>query len=98
MMSRHIAFFLDQAYGNTVPSFGIAMELTRRGHQVSYVVTRAFASLIRSIGATPIAIDFLEVREQAISAMIIENDHLNYRGTGQQRRRRAQSLVEQRTQ
>jgi UDP:flavonoid glycosyltransferase YjiC (YdhE family) len=98
MNGREIAFFLDQAYGNTVPSLGIAMELMRRGHRVTYVVTETFSSLIRSIGARPIVIDFLEIRQTAISEMIIEDDHLSYRGTEEQQRQRGKELMDNRTQ
>lgn len=78
MIGKHIAFFLDQAYGNTVPSLGIAMQLIERGHRVTYVVTEHFASLIRCSGATPIIIDLLEVRRPSVEAFIRENDHENY--------------------
>jgi UDP:flavonoid glycosyltransferase YjiC (YdhE family) len=79
MHSRHICFFLDQAYGNTIPSFGITMELKRRGHKVSYVVTESFAPLIRSVGAIPIVIDFVEIRAPILAGIMNVNDHTSYR-------------------
>lgn len=79
MHRRHVSFFLDQAYGNTIPSFGIAMELKRRGHKVTYVVTASFAPLIRSINAIPIVLDFIETRAEGIAAILKENDHLGFR-------------------
>jgi UDP:flavonoid glycosyltransferase YjiC (YdhE family) len=96
MSGGHIAFFLDQAYGNTVPSFAIAMELIRRGHRVSYIVTESFAPLIRSIGATPIVINFLEIRKTALSEMA-QNAHSDDQAAREYYRTRAQQLIEERT-
>jgi len=98
MKRRHIAFFLDQAYGNIIPSLGIAMKLLERGHEVTYVVAEGFSSLIRSIGAAPIVIDFLKTRERAISELMIENDHEKYRHTPEYLQRRLQELVDEQTQ
>lgn len=98
MTDRHIAFFLDQAYGNTVPSFGIALELLRRGHHVSYVVSESFAPLIRSIGATPVVIDFLEIRKVALSEMTLQNGHSNDQQAQEYYRKRGKELMDERTQ
>lgn len=47
----------------------------KRGHDVSYTVSEPFAPLIRSIGATPVAITVLENREQVIPNLFNERDH-----------------------
>jgi demethyllactenocin mycarosyltransferase len=48
---KHIAFAVEQAYGHILPTLGIAMELIRRGHRVSYAVTHDFAPGIIRVGA-----------------------------------------------
>jgi UDP:flavonoid glycosyltransferase YjiC (YdhE family) len=98
MKTRHIWFFLDQAYGNIVPSLGIAMELMRRGHRISYVVTEDFAPLIRTVGATPVVIDFLKIRQTAVEELIVEDDHLNYRHTEEFQQQLVKELVARQTQ
>jgi hypothetical protein len=42
MAPQHIAFVLEQAYGHVMPTLGIALELIRRGHRVSYATTADF--------------------------------------------------------
>lgn len=76
---KHIAFCVEQAYGHIMPTLGIAMELMRRGHQVSYAVSESFAPLVRRIGATAVTLDVAENRDKVIGAAMKENDHLNYR-------------------
>jgi UDP:flavonoid glycosyltransferase YjiC (YdhE family) len=79
MYRSHVAFFLDEAYGNIVPTLGISMELLRRGHKVTYIVAEGFSSLIRSAGATPVVVDLLDVRQAGIAAFLNDNDHQSYR-------------------
>lgn len=79
MTSKHILFFLAHQYGHINPSLGMAMELVRRGHHVSYAVSEPFVPVISSIGASAIVLDFLDNREPAIVTVYKENDHLNYR-------------------
>lgn len=98
MQPRHVAFVLDQAYGNIVPSLGISMKLIERGHLVSYVVAEGFSSLVRSTGATAIVVDFLNTREKAISELMIENDHEKYRHSDEYLDRRLKEIVEEQTQ
>jgi UDP:flavonoid glycosyltransferase YjiC (YdhE family) len=97
MNDPHIAFFLDPAYGNTIPSFGIAMELMRRGHRISYIVNQNSAPLIRSIGATPLVIDLLEIRQQVLDTVLNDNDHLNYRTRAGEGRRFLKEQQDKRT-
>jgi len=97
MNKYHISFFLDQAYGNVIPSFGIAIELLRRGHKVTYVVSESFIPLITSIGATPIPINFLEVRGDILAGVTKENDHLNYRMSPDEAKKFTSKLINDRT-
>jgi len=97
MPHRHIAFVLDQAYGNIIPSLGISMKLMERGHFVSYVVAEGFASLVQSIGATAIVVDFLNTREQAVAELMIENDHEKYRHSEDALERRLKEMVAEQT-
>lgn len=62
MKSKHVAFFLEQAYGHLIPTIGMALELLRRGHRVSYAVTRDFAPLIHRCGARAVTFDPMETR------------------------------------
>lgn len=98
MRHRHFAFFLDQAYGNIIPSLGISMRLLERGHLVTYVVGESFAPLVQSIGATALVVDLLKTREQAVSELMIENDHQKYRFDTEYLQQRLKQLVEQQTQ
>jgi UDP:flavonoid glycosyltransferase YjiC (YdhE family) len=78
MEAKHILFFLAHQYGHINPSLCTAMELVRRGHSVTYTVCESFAPLIRSIGATPVVLDYIENREQTIPNFFKENDHLSF--------------------
>lgn len=51
MAPKHIALFLEQAYGHIIPTLGFAAELIRRGHRVSYAVISEFAPAIARTGA-----------------------------------------------
>jgi len=66
MRQRHIAFLLEQAYGHIIPTLGIALELIRRGHRVSYAVTHDFARPIRSIGAQAVVFKPLVTRPKLL--------------------------------
>jgi UDP:flavonoid glycosyltransferase YjiC (YdhE family) len=57
---RHISFVIESAYGHIVPTLGIAAELRRRGHRVSYALKHQFASKIRAFGCEVIAYRPLE--------------------------------------
>lgn len=98
MQSRHISFVLDQAYGNIIPSLGISMKLLERGHSVSYVVAEGFASLIRSIGAEAVVVDFLNTREKAVAELMVENNHEKYRYEDDYLERRLKEMVDEQTQ
>lgn len=54
MTSKHIAFFLEQAYGHILPTVGVSIELQKRGHRVSYAVAPGFAAAIARHGAKPV--------------------------------------------
>jgi UDP:flavonoid glycosyltransferase YjiC (YdhE family) len=73
-----ILFSIEHQYGHINPSLGTAMELVKRGHDVSYTTSEAFAPIIRSIGASPIVLDCLENRLQAIPNLFKENDHRSF--------------------
>jgi UDP:flavonoid glycosyltransferase YjiC (YdhE family) len=70
----------------------------KRGHRVSYVVAESFASLIRSIDATPVVIDFLKTRETAIGELLIEGDHMNVRHAADYQQQFMKDLVGKQTQ
>jgi MGT family glycosyltransferase len=50
----HVLFYMPPFYGHLNPSLGVAAELARRGHRVSYATTTEFASLARDAGAVPV--------------------------------------------
>lgn len=77
MRPKRILFSLEQQYGHINPTLGIAMELLRRGHDVCYTVLESFVPLIRGIGATALVVDIPENRDQVLSTLYYENDHLN---------------------
>lgn len=76
MQGKRVLFCLEQQYGHINPTLGIAMELLRRGCQVSYAVLESFVPLILAIGATPLVIDIVENRDLLLSTFYNENDHL----------------------
>ena len=78
MESKHVAFCLDQAYGNIVPTLGIASKLVLRGHRVSYTVPETFAPIIRRVRATPVIIEPMDIRGRINAAITIENDCFRY--------------------
>lgn len=51
MEALHIAFIVESAYGHIVPTLGMARQLLRRGHRVSYAVRESFERKIRQFGA-----------------------------------------------
>jgi UDP:flavonoid glycosyltransferase YjiC (YdhE family) len=69
MKSLHVTFCLEQQYGHIVPTLGIALELSRRGHRVSYAVIDAFAPLVSKIRARALIIIPLDTRIAALSAV-----------------------------
>jgi len=77
METKHVLFFLAPQYGHISPSLGMAMELARRGYNVSYTVPESFAPLILSSGACPVVLNFVENREQFIPNCFKVNDHLS---------------------
>ena len=89
MKQRHIAFMLEQAYGHIIPTLGITLELVRRGHRVSYAVTRDFASAISRIGAQAVVLKPLETRPNILATL---TDHAvtdqNYQALEELRRAR----------
>jgi len=66
---KHIAFIVEQAYGHILPTLGIAMELIRRGHRVSYAVTKDFAPGINRIGARALVFSPLVTRPALLNAI-----------------------------
>jgi demethyllactenocin mycarosyltransferase len=66
---KHIAFTLEQAYGHILPTLGIAIELIRRGHRVSYAVTRDFAPGISRIGARALVFSPMVTRPALLNAI-----------------------------
>ncbi|MGC0327242.1 MGT family glycosyltransferase [Streptomyces sp. SAI-170] len=50
----HIAFFALPGHGHVNPALGVAEELTRRGHRVSFATTDRFAAAVAGTGATPL--------------------------------------------
>lgn len=62
MTRKHISFIVEQAYGHIVPTLGIAMELIRRGHRVSYATSENFIPLVARSGATVFQINPMKTR------------------------------------
>lgn len=87
MKGKHIAFCLDQAYGNITPTLGLSLELMKRGHRVSYAVPQSFAAAIHKIHASAVIIEPLDIRGKLISETLIENDCFNYKKTPHEMRR-----------
>ena len=80
MNRKHVAFCLEQAYGHIIPTFGIALELKKRGHKVSYALNRLLAPMIQKLGMRAVIFDPPpEDREKTISAIVSENDCLSYK-------------------
>ncbi|WP_328874449.1 glycosyltransferase [Streptomyces sp. NBC_00287] len=50
----HIAFFALPGHGHVNPALGVAEELTRRGHRVSFATTDRFAAAVAETGAAPL--------------------------------------------
>lgn len=51
MPRKHVAFIVECVYGHIVPTIGVAGELRRRGHRVSYAVKNSFVRRIIDSGA-----------------------------------------------
>lgn len=64
MEPKHVAFCLDQAYGHLKPTLGIAKELLRRGHRVSYSVSANLSAIVQSVGATAVVFEPLVYRSE----------------------------------
>lgn len=80
MKSKHIAFCLEQAYGHIIPTFGIALELRKRRHKVSYAINRLLAPMIQKLGMRAVIFDPPpEDRGKTISEIVSENDCLTYK-------------------
>jgi UDP:flavonoid glycosyltransferase YjiC (YdhE family) len=80
MTRKHIAFCLEQAYGHLIPTFGIALELKKRGHKVSYAVNANLAPMIQRLDVVPLVFDPLpEDRAKAISEIVSDSDCLSYK-------------------
>lgn len=102
MKNMHVAFCLEQQYGHIIPTLGIALELLRRGHRVSYAVIESLAPLIRQVRAHAVIIDPLDTRVEALGVILMENDCSNYnlsddalrRATALSRERTARSLMQ----
>lgn len=58
----HVAFILEPVSGHIIPTLGIAAELIRRGHRVSYPVAADFAPAIRRVDAHPMIFKPLDPR------------------------------------
>src|SRR5687768_641342 len=94
---KHIAFCVEQAYGHIMPTLGMAIELMRRGHHVTYAVTEALAPLVRSIGAAAVILNVTENRDTVIRELMKENDHRDYRVNEEDFRARWRQLSAERT-
>jgi len=70
MRQKHIAFFLEPAYGHIIPTLGIALELIRRGQRVSYAVTSEFAPAIHRIGAHAVIFKPLQTRSKVLAEVL----------------------------
>jgi UDP:flavonoid glycosyltransferase YjiC (YdhE family) len=84
MRNMHVAFCVEQEYGHIIPTLGIALELLKRGHRVSYAVTGGFAPMIRQIDAVPLIIAPPEVRTKVIKGVVKDNDCQSYQLEGEE--------------
>jgi MGT family glycosyltransferase len=50
----HIGYFAPPMPGHVYPTLGIAAELTRRGHRVSYVISERLKEAVAETGACPV--------------------------------------------
>ncbi|QTE03028.1 macrolide family glycosyltransferase [Streptomyces cyanogenus] len=50
----HVAFFALPGHGHVNPALGVAAELTRRGHRVTFATTDRFATAAAATGAVPL--------------------------------------------
>jgi demethyllactenocin mycarosyltransferase len=48
----HVAFFTPASAGHVNPSLGLAAELTRRGHEVTFVTTDEFAARVQEVSTS----------------------------------------------
>src|SRR5260221_64875 len=48
----HIVFFTPASAGHVNPSLGLAAELTRRGHEVTFVTTDEFAARVAEVSTS----------------------------------------------
>ena len=69
MRSRHVAFVVESVYGHLVPTLGMAAELLRRGHRVSYAVRPIFERKIRQFGAEAVVYRPLENKLKVFEVM-----------------------------
>jgi MGT family glycosyltransferase len=53
----HVAFLVLPAPGHVYPNLGVAAELVRRGHRVTYATTERLAPGVTEIGGRPLLID-----------------------------------------
>ena len=50
----HITFLVVSAHGHLNPTLGVAAELIKRGHRVTFPVPAAFVGAIKAVGAEPV--------------------------------------------
>jgi UDP:flavonoid glycosyltransferase YjiC (YdhE family) len=74
MKSMHVTFCLEQQYGHIVPTLGMALELSRRGHRVTYAVIEALAPLVSKIRARALIVNPLDTRIAALSALSLNEN------------------------
>src|SRR5687768_3546499 len=60
-MGRHVAIFSILNPGHVYPTLGLCVELTRRGHRVTYPTTERFSQQLRQSGAEPVVIKIPEL-------------------------------------
>src|ERR1700722_16464122 len=97
MRSRHISFCVEPAYGHIIPTLGITLELVRRGHTVSHVVTESFSPIVRKVHAHPKIILPLDNRSKIVSAFLKENDCFAWKVGGDEATELSRELTRERT-
>lgn len=91
MQRKHVAFVIESSHGHLNPTLGIAAELIRRGHRVSYAVKERFAARVAANGAQAVVYRPLDIKYQIFKQ--IRDDSGQYQFDAAGRRRFTESLT-----
>ena len=82
MKSMHVAFGVEPLYGHVIPTLGMALELLRRGHRVSYTITNEFVGNISRLGAEPKIYLPLDIRTALLQQIRNEDGSVHFAKLG----------------